>query len=992
MAAALLKSIWVLNMRFLNAYILTTAIWSIALSWFMLPASVLGNPITIQNIIQTEETCNLSNGTLTIMATGGAGPLLYSVDGGTTIQNSNFFDNLESGDYLILVTDGIDCTEFETAQIADASEPELSFSYSCLPGLNSATIDLVPFEGISPYSYNWQGPGGTMYTTEDLMMADPGQYFITVTDALGCTVDSSLIVDTCCELQFECNLQDTVYLNCLGALPELDSVFFDNITTNDEDRIAFETMGASHVSSCNDIVVSVFESSNNAGDCRTEEYILTRIFTVDDGVSEIICRITYVIDDFSSVIVDQPAQNVDHSCVDNPELAFNAWLADYGNAKFRSCSDPVMVTTAPQNPQLIYSCPGSASAEVTFYVRDNCNTLDSTTAVFSFVDTIPPDVNCPVPLTMQYDDPNLETTVLSWIQSANATDDCTNSTLVNNFNLSSVLGECEADEDIIFLAEDECGNAVECSTNLRVVNDIIPNMVCPVDLHLECGDMNNLNLVDTWLNSVIATDQNSMPLPVNSDYNAMDFSFLECGDMLTVSFAIEDACLRTNTCSAVIFLEDTTAPSIDCPQPIDISSTYPDYLNSITTWIGEGQSSDNCTDVILTNNFDANAIGSLCAIDFLEVNFIAADECGNQAECSSVVNIVKNDPIILCPPELTIECADPQNESIISNWLNEASAFNNSGATLIADSDFDILELANGCDVAQEVMFLATDECAQVASCMTSIRVFDSTSPEISCPEDISIDVLDTFAGDQIQDWLAQAEAIDNCGLVEVTHNLSLDLDNILCEAIEVVRFTAIDDCNNYDECTSRLELFNSNDLQIICPEPIELACSHPQLEELISGYINQVEISSQLEIYYDNNFEFSLIDINCIEEQTIEVLQIVQDICGNSSTCSSEITIIPDAQVYIPNIFSPNGDGINDYFTLYGNSSVIKILHFTVYNRWGEKIFEAEDINPNEDKLGWDGYYKGKIDPISVYTYHIFIIDYFNAKHEFSGTIQLVR
>jgi large repetitive protein len=62
-----------------------------------------------------------------------------------------------------------------------------------------------------------------------------------------------------------------------------------------------------------------------------------------------------------------------------------------------------------------------------------------------------------------------------------------------------------------------------------------------------------------------------------------------------------------------------------------------------------------------------------------------------------------------------------------------------------------------------------------------------------------------------------------------------------------------------------------------------------------------------------------------------------------------------------IPNAFSPNNDGEND--VLYVRGSSVTDLHWMVFSRWGEKIFEAKDINN-----GWDGTFKGEILPTGVY------------------------
>lgn len=69
--------------------------------------------------------------------------------------------------------------------------------------------------------------------------------------------------------------------------------------------------------------------------------------------------------------------------------------------------------------------------------------------------------------------------------------------------------------------------------------------------------------------------------------------------------------------------------------------------------------------------------------------------------------------------------------------------------------------------------------------------------------------------------------------------------------------------------------------------------------------------------------------------------------------------------QVFIPNTFTPNGDGHNDVLKVFSFGNVIKSMSFMVFNQWGEKVFESS--NPN---VAWDGTFKGKKQPVGVYVY----------------------
>jgi gliding motility-associated-like protein len=85
-----------------------------------------------------------------------------------------------------------------------------------------------------------------------------------------------------------------------------------------------------------------------------------------------------------------------------------------------------------------------------------------------------------------------------------------------------------------------------------------------------------------------------------------------------------------------------------------------------------------------------------------------------------------------------------------------------------------------------------------------------------------------------------------------------------------------------------------------------------------------------------------------------------------NENGCTDEddltVFVAKDRPVYIPNAFSPNGDGPNDKFEIYAGESVTKIKSFLVFNRWGETVFEYYNFDPNDPDGGWDGKHRGEL------------------------------
>ncbi len=90
-----------------------------------------------------------------------------------------------------------------------------------------------------------------------------------------------------------------------------------------------------------------------------------------------------------------------------------------------------------------------------------------------------------------------------------------------------------------------------------------------------------------------------------------------------------------------------------------------------------------------------------------------------------------------------------------------------------------------------------------------------------------------------------------------------------------------------------------------------------------------------------------------------------------DSNGCKAEDTVsvdvIQDHTFFTPNAFTPNGDGNNDFFQLYGNLAGIAKIDVMIFDRWGEKVFEAE-----EPTFQWDGIYRGQPLPPGVYVYSI--------------------
>ncbi len=96
---------------------------------------------------------------------------------------------------------------------------------------------------------------------------------------------------------------------------------------------------------------------------------------------------------------------------------------------------------------------------------------------------------------------------------------------------------------------------------------------------------------------------------------------------------------------------------------------------------------------------------------------------------------------------------------------------------------------------------------------------------------------------------------------------------------------------------------------------------------------------------------------------------------------------------LFVPTAFSPNNDGKNETLTVYANSERVKqIRRFSVYNRWGNLLFDRRNFAPNDEKLGWDGTYLGRLLDNDIFVYVVEFALFNDDIRIVSGDTTLIR
>ena len=183
-------------------------------------------------------------------------------------------------------------------------------------------------------------------------------------------------------------------------------------------------------------------------------------------------------------------------------------------------------------------------------------------------------------------------------------------------------------------------------------------------------------------------------------------------------------------------------------------------------------------------------------------------------------------------------------------------------------------------------------------------------------------------------------------------------------------------------------------------PSTIDVSVSASATRILLgeSIVLTSAVTSSDTNLIYrwEDPFNSSIACLNCPETNAIpfdNVTYVLAVENGNGCIAEDQVYIEVDftRTFFAPNVFSPNGDGVNDVFYLQG-FGLGQIEPFDIYNRWGGKVFSASNGLVNDRTLGWDGRVAGKYAEPAVYTW-VAEISYIDGTRDvYAGDIALLR
>jgi gliding motility-associated-like protein len=176
----------------------------------------------------------------------------------------------------------------------------------------------------------------------------------------------------------------------------------------------------------------------------------------------------------------------------------------------------------------------------------------------------------------------------------------------------------------------------------------------------------------------------------------------------------------------------------------------------------------------------------------------------------------------------------------------------------------------------------------------------------------------------------------------------------------------------------------------VVYPQPTADFSANPPKATIESPVINFTNNSTNADSYFWI-FSDSTTSINDNLAHTFsktgmyDVTLIAMNNFGCIDTTRGTIEISEGFSFYLPNAFTPDGDGKNDFFQGFGSN--IKAYSMTIFDRWGEKIFQT-----SEYAKPWDGRIDDNAVQHGVYVYKVIITDDADTEHEYVGSVTVVR
>jgi gliding motility-associated-like protein len=259
----------------------------------------------------------------------------------------------------------------------------------------------------------------------------------------------------------------------------------------------------------------------------------------------------------------------------------------------------------------------------------------------------------------------------------------------------------------------------------------------------------------------------------------------------------------------------------------------------------------------------------------------------------------------------------------------------------------------SGHNTNQIVTITATDSAGNASTCFFIVNLQDAINPQVNCPGNVTAQV-DGSCQYSIPDYRSFASSSDNCTASNNIIFTQVPAPGTIIGGVGTVQTISIigsDGANNKDTCMFTLTLYDQTPATITCPADqndtvITEGCSYSvpdftSISNLASDNCSNGGGSANISQVPAPN---TVIDLSQNDVSFLVTLTYT-DASNNQSSCSFNVNAVCLREVEIPQFYTPNGDGTNDFFeirnlVIYPNNTL------KIFNRWGDLVYEKENYD----------------------------------------------
>src|SRR5690606_5612607 len=396
----------------------------------------------------------------------------------------------------------------------------------------------------------------------------------------------------------------------------------------------------------------------------------------------------------------------------------------------------------------------------------------------------------------------------------------------------------------------------------------------------------------TTINASFIFSQVGVP-EISDDCSLVSLTFEDsisddtCGGnfVITRLWTVSDACGLTNTCEQIITVQDTVAPSMQCPTSEILVACFSEIPSPDTT-IPDIITEDNCSSVEVVHVSDV-VVDSTCQNQMTIVRtFMASDECGNTATCTQTISVFDNiPPTITCPTDITVTCASDVPAADPGLVTVEED---NCGDVVVSHLSDEVVDFvcANNHRILRT--YMATDGCGNSTACIQQIIVLDTQAPTITCPAPVTV----TCAADIPEPNTGLVTSSDNCGGAVTVAFLNDVTNQGACpNQFTVTRtYQATDACGNTATCTQLITVNDQTPPVITCPADLTIDFGDSEDPAATGTPTGTDNCGGALTF----DFVDEIIPGACDSSYTIVRIWSAFDACNNSAICTQTILVNP--------------------------------------------------------------------------------------------------